>query len=248
MSATRTFDRRASGSTPQAVRRSTTTTRSPVRSSRACRAGRAPRTRTRGRGGRPRRSPAGRRRRPAERQRIFLKAADILESRRDEVVSLLARETGCKLRLRHVPDALRAGAVPAGGGARLRAGRRGDPVRPSRDARDGDAPAGRRRRRDRAVERRADPVGALDRGAARARQHGRAEAVGVVAAGRRPALGRDLRGGGPAGGRAEHRHARARRRRRRSATSSSRIRRCAASTSPARRRPGAGSPRRPAGT
>jgi acyl-CoA reductase-like NAD-dependent aldehyde dehydrogenase len=32
---------------------------------------------------------------PAERQRVFLKAADILESRQDEVVSLLARETGC---------------------------------------------------------------------------------------------------------------------------------------------------------
>jgi acyl-CoA reductase-like NAD-dependent aldehyde dehydrogenase len=32
---------------------------------------------------------------PAERQRIFLAAADILERRRDEVVDLLARETGC---------------------------------------------------------------------------------------------------------------------------------------------------------
>jgi acyl-CoA reductase-like NAD-dependent aldehyde dehydrogenase len=32
---------------------------------------------------------------PAERQRVFLAAADILESRRDEVVELLARETGC---------------------------------------------------------------------------------------------------------------------------------------------------------
>jgi acyl-CoA reductase-like NAD-dependent aldehyde dehydrogenase len=32
---------------------------------------------------------------PAERQRIFLSAADLLESRRDEIVSLLARETGC---------------------------------------------------------------------------------------------------------------------------------------------------------
>jgi acyl-CoA reductase-like NAD-dependent aldehyde dehydrogenase len=32
---------------------------------------------------------------PAERQRIFLKAADLLEGRLDEVVSLLARETGC---------------------------------------------------------------------------------------------------------------------------------------------------------
>jgi len=32
---------------------------------------------------------------PAARQAIFLKAADILERRREEVVSLLARETGC---------------------------------------------------------------------------------------------------------------------------------------------------------
>ena len=29
------------------------------------------------------------------RQGIFLKAADVLESRQDEVVSMLARETGC---------------------------------------------------------------------------------------------------------------------------------------------------------
>ena len=32
---------------------------------------------------------------PEARQSVFLKAADILESRRDEVVSMLARETGC---------------------------------------------------------------------------------------------------------------------------------------------------------
>ncbi len=32
---------------------------------------------------------------PAERQRIFLKAADILESRAEEVASWLTRETGC---------------------------------------------------------------------------------------------------------------------------------------------------------
>jgi len=31
---------------------------------------------------------------PAERQRVFLKAADLLEERRDEIVSMLARETG----------------------------------------------------------------------------------------------------------------------------------------------------------
>ena len=133
-------------------------------------------------------------------------------------------------------------------GARLRAARRGDPVRHPGHVRDGHAPAGRRRRRDRAVERGADPVGALDRGAARARQHGRAEAVRVVARRRRPALGRDLRRGRPAR-RACSTSSRTRRaRRRRSATSSSRTRTCAGSTSPARPRPAASSPRRPAGS
>src|SRR4029077_7807928 len=32
---------------------------------------------------------------PAAKQAIFLRAADILESRQDEIVDLLARETGC---------------------------------------------------------------------------------------------------------------------------------------------------------
>src|SRR4051794_32880250 len=32
---------------------------------------------------------------PAERQRIFLKAADVLESRAEDVASWLTRETGC---------------------------------------------------------------------------------------------------------------------------------------------------------
>jgi acyl-CoA reductase-like NAD-dependent aldehyde dehydrogenase len=32
---------------------------------------------------------------PAERQRVFLKAADVLDGRLDEIVELLARETGC---------------------------------------------------------------------------------------------------------------------------------------------------------
>ena len=112
------------------------------------------------------------------------------------------------VRLRHVPDALRAGALPPDRGARLRAGRRGDPVRHGR-LRDGAAPAGRRRRGDRPLERRADPVRPLDRGAARARQHRRAQAVRVVAHRRRPDLGRDLRRGRAARRRAQHRAQRA---------------------------------------
>jgi acyl-CoA reductase-like NAD-dependent aldehyde dehydrogenase len=55
---------------------------------------------------------------PAERQGIFLKAADILESRQDEVVGLLARETGCTFgfgmfQMHFVPNLLRqAAALP----------------------------------------------------------------------------------------------------------------------------------------
>jgi acyl-CoA reductase-like NAD-dependent aldehyde dehydrogenase len=56
--------------------------------------------------------------RPAVRQRIFLEAADVLESREDEVVSLLARETGSTLgfgmfQLHFVPGLLRQAAALA---------------------------------------------------------------------------------------------------------------------------------------
>jgi acyl-CoA reductase-like NAD-dependent aldehyde dehydrogenase len=55
---------------------------------------------------------------PALRQGIFLKAADILESRQDEVVSLLARETGCTFgfamfQMHFVPGLLRQAAALA---------------------------------------------------------------------------------------------------------------------------------------
>ncbi len=55
---------------------------------------------------------------PAARQGIFLKAADVLESRQDEVVSLLARETGCTFgmgmfQMHFVPGLLRQAAALA---------------------------------------------------------------------------------------------------------------------------------------
>jgi acyl-CoA reductase-like NAD-dependent aldehyde dehydrogenase len=55
---------------------------------------------------------------PAVRQAVFLKAADLLESRHEEVVSLLARETGCGLgfgmfQLHFVPGLLRQAAALA---------------------------------------------------------------------------------------------------------------------------------------
>jgi acyl-CoA reductase-like NAD-dependent aldehyde dehydrogenase len=53
---------------------------------------------------------------PSERQRIFLKAADILERRGEEIVALLARETGCSFgfgmfQLHFVPGLLRPAAA-----------------------------------------------------------------------------------------------------------------------------------------
>ena len=145
---------------------------------------------------------------PAVRQRIFLAAADILERRRDEVVASPRQRDGLHVRLRDVPDGLRPGPVPPGRRARLRPGRAGDPLGQSRDVRHGDPPTGRRRRRDRALERGADPVGAFDRVAARRGQHGRAQAVPGVPVRRGIAVGGDLRGGRPAGGRAQRRDAR----------------------------------------
>ena len=68
---------------------------------------------------RPRqRSPAWAQTPPAERQRIFLKAADVLESRRDEVVALLARETGSQFgfgmfQMHFVPGLFRQAAALA---------------------------------------------------------------------------------------------------------------------------------------
>ena len=55
---------------------------------------------------------------PAMRQGIFLKAADVLESRQDEIVSLLARETGCTFgfamfQTHFVPGLLRQAAALA---------------------------------------------------------------------------------------------------------------------------------------
>src|SRR5262249_44775601 len=55
---------------------------------------------------------------PAQRQAIFLKAADVLESRCDEVVGLLARETGCSFgfgmfQMSFVPGLLRQAAAAA---------------------------------------------------------------------------------------------------------------------------------------
>ncbi|HEV8460237.1 MAG TPA: aldehyde dehydrogenase family protein, partial [Gaiellaceae bacterium] len=53
---------------------------------------------------------------PAVRQAIFLKAADVLESRRDEIVGLLARETGASFgfgmfQMGFVPNLLRQAAA-----------------------------------------------------------------------------------------------------------------------------------------
>ena len=55
---------------------------------------------------------------PSVRQGVFLKAADVLESRLDEIFSMLARETGCTLgfgafQMHFVPGLLRQAAALA---------------------------------------------------------------------------------------------------------------------------------------
>ena len=72
----------------------------------------------RGRRQPPTRSPNGRRAFPRSARRIFLKAADILESRRDEIVGQLARETGATFgfgmfQMGFVPGLLRQAAAAA---------------------------------------------------------------------------------------------------------------------------------------
>ena len=185
---------------------------------------------------------------PGQRQAVFLKAADILESRRDEVVEMAGQGDRLQLRLRHVPDGLRARPLPPGGRGRIRAARPGAPVRPARRVRDGRPPPGRRRRRDLAVERGADPVGSRDRRPDRLRQHRRP----VKPSEESPYVGGLLWGeifaeaGLPDGVLNIVTHDRAGAPGR-SATSSSRTRACAGSTSPARRPPAASWPRLPGG-
>ena len=60
---------------------------------------------------------------PAVRQGIFLRAADILEGRRDEIVDLLARETGSTFGFGMFQMMFTPGPAPAGGRRR--------PTRPS---------------------------------------------------------------------------------------------------------------------
>ena len=164
----------ASGSTRPRERPSTTSIRSPATSSPACRPGRARTPRA------PSRPPRGVRRVAADAARCA--PGDLSQGRRRARGSpgrgRLAAGARDRLhvRLRDVPDPLRPRAPPPSRRTGVRTARGGDPVR-HRRVRDGGPPAGRRRRRDRAVERGADPVRPVDRGAARAREHRRAEAV-----------------------------------------------------------------------
>ena len=133
--------------------------------------------------GRPR-APRARRRLPAVRRRRRARAGT-------QFIAALAAETGCG---RHFAGVQVDFAVVAAA-----AGRRALPYAPSgqvlpvrrrRHPSAGDAPARRRRRRDRALERLADPLGPGHRRAPRARQHRRAQAVRGVAVHRRRGVGR----------------------------------------------------------
>ena len=230
------------------VARSRTSTRSPARSSPASPPA-PPRTRARRSTPPPRRSPPGRRRPPAERQAHLPQAADMLESRR-------TRSSGCWPAR---PAAASASACSRCTSCRACSGR--PPAlayAPTGEIIPSDIPGafamGMRRPVGvvgaiAPVERRADPLGALDRRAAGARQHGRAQALGGVADRRRPDLGRDLRRGRAArracSTSSPTRAGRGRADRRRAGREPGA---CGASTSPARPAPAASSPRPPGAT
>ena len=184
---------------------------------------------------------------PAVRQGIFLKAADVLESRRDEVVSLLARETGSTFgfgmfQMHFVPGLFRQAAALAYA-----------PIGEVIPSDTGAFAMGLRR-----------PVGVVGAIAPwnaalilSARSIAAPLALGNTVV-LKPSEWSPIVGGliwgeifaeaGPARRRAQHRHATRPARPPRSATSSSRTRTCAGSTSPARPAPAASWPRRPAGS
>ena len=130
-------------------------------------------------------------------------------ARGDEVVGLLARETGCvtygfgMFQMGFVPGLLRQAAALAYSpiGQIL-------PVRPARGHGHGAAPARRGGRRHLPLERRPDPVRPRLRRPAGAGQHRGGQAVRGVPVRRRAPLGRDLRRGRAARRRPQHRHPR----------------------------------------
>ena len=71
--------------------------------------------------------PAGPRCRRPRSRRLFLRAADIVERREDEIKELLATETGLRRRVRPLPGADRHPVAAPGGQLGLPAGRRGHP-------------------------------------------------------------------------------------------------------------------------
>ena len=128
------------------------------------------------------RSRPGRRPAPGARRAMLSRAADLLIERQNEIAETMIEETGGNLRLGDVQLHARVGNAARGRGADLRHGRRGDPLRHPRQARDGGSRPGRRRRRDRAVERAGDPLHARRRDAAGLRQHRRAQGLRAVPA------------------------------------------------------------------
>ncbi len=140
-----------------------------------------------------------------ERGEIILKAALLLEARRDALARDMTREMGKPLRETHWrrADGHRLRQVRRRGGT-ARGGRDGSLGAARQDVPD-DPPAARRRRHHHAVELPDGDSGVEDLPRAAGRQHRRSE-TGQRHAALRSASGRDSDGGGRPGGRAELRH------------------------------------------
>ena len=223
-------------SPPRAAARSTFAIRSPARPS--CGRGRHTRRRSPGDRGRGAAFPAWAATPPAVRQGIFLQAADILESRRDEVVDLLARETGCTFGFGMFQMHLHPRPPAAGGGPAYA---------PVGEVIPSDIPGAMAM----GLRQPVGVVGAIAPWNAALILSLRSITAPLVLGNTvvlKPSEWSPVSGGplwgeifaeaGLPGRRAQHRHARAGRGRRRSATSSSRTQPCGGSTSPARRTTG----------
>ncbi len=148
---------------------------------------------------------------PNERRLKLLKAADILQSRTDDAVARMTDETGFDRAVGRVQHHAGQHHVARGGRHDHAGRRRGHPLRQARVPRVLVSPAGRRRRRHRALERAHHPGRARHRHAAGVRQHGGAQGVRELSSDAPSDRRGDARGrAGARGG--QRRHQRARRR------------------------------------
>ena len=130
--------------------------------------------------------PAWARDAPGRAAAAALRGRRPLLERAPEIAGAMTEEVGATFGWGMFNCGLAAGMLREAAAQTYAVTRRGDPLRRARPAGHGGAPARRRRRRHRAVERAGHPRHARGRDAAGLRQHGRAQGVRAAARARTP--------------------------------------------------------------